>query len=387
MNILTIPLRNLRRKLARTLLLLLVFALGVTSIVALNHVSTVVGESLEKKLTAYGANILIAPKAETLTVSYGGFSLGDLLFDLHYLSEADSVAKIRNIHMKDRISAVAPKLVVLSKVGEASLGLVGVRFAEEQLIKSFWAVNGRIPEAKGQVLAGADVARTYDLSPGKALTTTLGTFTVSGVLEPTGGDDDHVLLMDLGELQTLAGKPDAASFIEVAALCSGCPIDEIITEISHNLHGVEIKALSSIIKQRMFSITFVQRLALILSLVILVTACSMVGLSMLSAVNERKKEIGILRSLGYSKANIFSIFSFEALFLGLSAGVLGYVSGFLLSFPILDLLGIPDEGRLVFSWAAFALACLLIAAVSVLSAALPAYKASRVEPSEALVTL
>lgn len=387
MNICTIPLRNARRKLARTLLLILVFALGVTSIVALNHVSTVVGESLEKKLTAFGANILVFPKAETLTVSYGGFALGDMLFDVQYLSEVEAVARIRGIHMKERISAVAPKLVVMSRSGDTALGVVGVRFAEEKLIKSFWAVNGRFPEARGEVLAGSALAARFGLAPGAFLDTGLGRFAVAGVLEPTGGDDDNVLLADLGELQALSGKPGAANFIEVAALCAGCPIEEIIAEIGHSLHGVEIKAVSSIIKQRMFSITFVQRLALILSIVILVTACAMVGLSMLSAVNERKKEIGILRSLGYSKADIFGIFSFEALFLGFAAGAMGYVAGYLLSFRILDLLGVVDEGGLTFNWAAFAGICLLISAVSVLSAAIPAWKASRVEPSEALVTL
>ncbi len=387
MNILTIPLRNLRRKLARTLLLVAVFALGVTSIVALNNVSTVVGQSLEKKLMAFGANILITPKAETLTVRYGGLSLGDLQFNQHDLPEAESVEKIRSIHMKERISAVAPKLVVLARAGEAGLGVVGVRFDEEKLIKNFWAVDGAYPSARGQVLAGADVARAYGLTPGGTMAASLGTFTVSGVLEPTGGDDDHVLLMDLGELQDLAGKPGAASFIEVAALCSGCPIEEIVAEIGHTLHGVEIKAVSSIIKQRMFSITFVQKLALVLSLVILVTACAMVGLSMLSAVNERKKEIGILRSLGYSKGDVFGVFSFEALFLGLAAGVLGYVAGWALSFPVLSALDIAEGSGLSFGWGTFALACLAVAGVSVLSAAFPAWKASRVEPSEALVTL
>jgi putative ABC transport system permease protein len=386
-NILTIPLRNLRRKLARTLLLVAVFALGVTSIVALNNVSTVVGQSLEKKLMAFGANILITPKAETLTVRYGGLSLGDLQFNQHDLPEAESVEKIRSIPMKERISAVAPKLVVLARAGEAGLGVVGVRFDEEKLIKNFWAVDGAYPSARGQVLAGADVARAYGLTPGGTMATSLGTFTVSGVLEPTGGDDDHVLLMDLGELQDLAGKPGAVSFIEVAALCSGCPIEEIVAEIGHTLHGVEIKAVSSIIKQRMFSITFVQKLALVLSLVILVTACAMVGLSMLSAVNERKKEIGILRSLGYSKGDVFGVFSFEALFLGLAAGVLGYVAGWALSFPVLATLDIAGGDGLSFGWGTFALACLAVAGVSVLSAAFPAWKASRVEPSEALVTL
>ena len=52
MNILTIPLRNSLRKRFRTLLLVLVFGLGVAAVVALNHVSRAVGEGLEEILLA-----------------------------------------------------------------------------------------------------------------------------------------------------------------------------------------------------------------------------------------------------------------------------------------------------------------------------------------------
>ena len=71
MNILTIPLRCARQKWPRVLALLCIFMLGVASIAALYKVSVAVGEGFEKKLTAFGANIIISPKRETLTVSYG----------------------------------------------------------------------------------------------------------------------------------------------------------------------------------------------------------------------------------------------------------------------------------------------------------------------------
>ena len=43
------------------------------SIVALYQVSLVIGTSMEMKLSTYGANILVSPSNETLSVSYGGF--------------------------------------------------------------------------------------------------------------------------------------------------------------------------------------------------------------------------------------------------------------------------------------------------------------------------
>ena len=158
MNILTIPLRNCRRRWLRTLLLLVVFTAGVASIVSLTYVSKVVGHSLEKKLTAFGANILIQPKTESLTVSYGGFALGNLLYDIEYLPQADTVARIESIEFRRNVSVIAPKLVIMARMGEesgAGVGFVGVDWEQEKAIKSYWSVAGRYPAQPDEVLAGA----------------------------------------------------------------------------------------------------------------------------------------------------------------------------------------------------------------------------------------
>ncbi|KKK56951.1 hypothetical protein LCGC14_3059390, partial [marine sediment metagenome] len=126
MNIFTIPLRNLRRKALRTVILLLVFTIGILSMVAINNVSSVVGESLEKKLNQFGANILVYPKADTLKVSYGGFDLGSLSYDIKYLNETDVTTSIQNIELKKNIGAVAPKLVIVNRIMGQSVVIVGV---------------------------------------------------------------------------------------------------------------------------------------------------------------------------------------------------------------------------------------------------------------------
>ena len=71
----------------------------------------------------------------------------------------------------------------------------------------------------------------------------------------------------------------------------------------------------------MYAVHFAQNLAFYVSLVILVTACAMIIMSMLSAVNERRKEIGIMRAVGFSRASVFTVFVSEALGIGLLAGL------------------------------------------------------------------
>lgn len=426
MNILTIALRNARKKWVRTLLLLLVFSLGVVSIVALSFVSRVVGEGLEKKLVSYGANILVSPKSEKLTVSYGGFALGDMLFDVSYLDEADTVRRIDGIELRKNVSVIAPKLVVMDHVQGAAVAIVGVRFEQEKLLKGFWLVEqgafpGETPEqtaareamagpmhdapAKAEaskdskpkaahvpagadgLLAGSAAAAKLGLSVGSKVPLGHHTFVVAGILAPTGSEDDNVLLADMDALQRASGHPGKVNFVEVAALCSGCPIDDIVTQISTALPGVEIKTLRGIVEQRMVSVHFVKKLILSVSLVILLTGCSMVGISMLSAVNERKKEIGILRSLGFSRRAVFAIFCAQAAVVGLLAGFAGYVAGYFVSFRILAVLDMEGAGALPFEPLHLLATALVLALLTSLASLFPAWKAAGIEPSEALVTL
>jgi len=387
MNIFTIPLRNARRKWVKTALLLLVFTLGVTSIVSLNYVSKVVGDSLEKKLIAYGANILIMPKSEKLTVSYGGFSMGDMVLGIKDLGEADVESNVRSIKERDRIAVIAPKLVTMTSVGDAAVGIVGVRWEMEKLLKGYWAFDGRLPEANNGVVIGSKAAERLGLKPGDRFALGGNEAVVSAVLLPTGSDDDSVVFAGMDFAQTHFGKPGRVSFVEVAAHCAGCPIEEIVGQLEEAMPGNDIQALQSIVKQRMYSVNFVKQLILTVSLIILFIACCMVGVTMLSSVNERVKEIGLMRSLGFSRSGIFAIFCFEALLIGILAGAIGYLAGYGLSLEVLKVLDMAEDVALGFNGLHMALTCLFIVGVSMLAAFFPAWKASSIEPSEALIAL
>jgi len=387
MNLFTIPLKNMRRKPTKTFLLLLVFSLGVMSIVALYQVSLVVGVSLEQKLTAFGANIVVKPSTEKLSVSYGGFHMGDMLLDMKDLQEAETTAAIKSIELNDRISVVAPKLITMLKLDELAIAVVGVKWADELGIKSYWATDGAFPQQPNEILLGSLAADKLRVRAGDTLSLYDRVFNVSGTLLKTGSDDDSVILMDLGRLQEMLGQPGAVSFVEVAALCAGCPIEDIVAQIQTNLPKTSVIALQHIVNQRMSSVKFVQKLALSISLVILVTASAMVGISMLSSVNERKKDIGILRSLGYGKSSVFMIFCLEAGLIGALAGTIGYLVGFGASLKTLEFLTLVDGARPVFSIAQLVICASLFPVITILSALYPAWRGASVEPSQALVSL
>lgn len=383
MNLLTIPLRNTRRKPLRTLLLVLVFSVGVSAVVALHYVAEAVGESFERKLARYGANIVAFPAADTLALSYGGVQLGSLSYEVRHLDEAETVRRIRSIHMHDRLSAVSPKLVALARVGDQAVGAIGVNMRDELSLKAHWQTPHRFPMAGHELLVGSRAAERLNLAPGDAVDIAGRAFSVAGVLAPTGSEDDEVLFADLAALQAATGLSGKVNLVEIAALCAGCPIDDIVAELRQALPGVDIKALRQVVGQRMYSIDFVSTLAWIVGLVILLTACVMIALSLYASVGERSKEIGLMRALGFSRAGVFAAFSFEALLLGALAAVAGYAAGCLASLEVLRALDVAESTALPFDVAHLGLTLALVGLLTALSSALPAWKAARIEPSEA----
>ncbi|WP_415718700.1 ABC transporter permease [Maridesulfovibrio sp.] len=386
MNLFTIPLRNLGRRPMRTILLCAVFTIGVMSVVSIQLLSTVVGNNLEEKMSKFGANILVTPKTESLAVSYGGLDLGNVAYGSHELNGAPVLKAVRGIDLKERLSAVAPKFATISKINNQQVAIVGVSMDDEIKIKTHWYPQGRFPESRNDILVGFNAAAKLNIKPGDSLKIEGNDLYVAGILDPTGAEDDNVVFMDIDLLRNSVGRPGAVHFIEVAALCSGCPIDEIVQQISKAVPDAEVKALQHVVKQRMSAISFVNQMAWTVSGVILLTACFMIGLSIFSAVNERKTEIGLMRSLGFSTSSVFSIFCLEALLMGCISGIMGYAGGFFASTEILQRLDM-GEAEIVFAPQSFGLTFLAVAGLAFLSATIPALRATRVDPSRTLVSL
>ena len=66
----------------------------------------------------------------------------------------------------------------------------------------------------------------------------------------------------------------------------------------------------------------------------LVVSSIMIGVITLISVQERTKEIGILRAIGASKANVSSMFNAETILIGLASGLIGVGTTYLLCIPI-----------------------------------------------------
>jgi putative ABC transport system permease protein len=391
MKLAHISLGNLKRRKGKALLLVAGLTIGVAMVVAMTGITLQMQEDIEKKLDEYGANIIVTPRSENLSLSYGGVGVTSASYDIEELGETDA-ALIPTIENKKNISAVAPKLIGAYREGERSLMIVGVDFPSEFRIKRWWRLQGVTPHilgiteppAKGpeDIVLGAAAAKTLNVRTGDKLALGEKKYKVAGVLEENASQDDFAVFMALKEAQGLLGKQGKVSIIEVSALCSDCPIDDIVAQISAKLPHAKVSAVRQAMTLKMQTVEQVVRFSVAVSVVVLLIGSLIVFVSMMSSVNERTKEIGVLRAIGFRKAHIVKVILMEAFVVSLAAGIAGWALGSLsVTFLAPQLMGVKT---LVFDPRTLVLAPALALVIGMSSSIYPALKASKLEPIEAL---
>jgi putative ABC transport system permease protein len=101
---------------------------------------------------------------------------------------------------------------------------------------------------------------------------------------------------------------------------------------------------------------------------------------MLVTVAERTREIGLLKSLGYSEKDVLSLFIIESIIVGLIGGILGTILGIGVAMIANSLLGVPNIFPLSLIFLGFSVSVL----VGLFAGVYPARKAARMNPVEAL---
>ena len=121
----------------------------------------------------------------------------------------------------------------------------------------------------------------------------------------------------------------------------------------------------------------------------LVVSSIMIGVITLISVQERTREIGILRAIGASKRNVSSMFNAETVIIGFISGVLGVGVTYLLCIPINALIGKLTNitGLRVFlPWQVGAILIAISVGLTLLAGIIPSRSAARKDPVVALRT-
>ena len=385
MTLKDIALRNIRRRKAKAGFVLAGLLIAVSTAVALLGLIEAMNRDIQQKLEEYGANILILPKTENLSLTYGGLSLGGVSFEMQEIQQAD-LGRVKTIKNAANVAAMGPTVLGAVKVSDRKVLLAGVDFQATKILKPWWKVGGAVP-GEYDVLLGAEAARILNLNASDHLKINGSNLQVSGILEPTGSQDDQLVFAQLDTAQSLLHKEGRVSMVEVAALCTACPIEAMVSQISRALPGTKVMAIQQVVQGRMETLSHFRKFSYGVSAMLVLVGSLVVLVTMMGSVRERTGEIGIFRAMGFRRSHVIKIVLLEAGILSALAGIMGYLAGFGTTKAALPFFAGSNGMEVLFdpilATGAFAVAVIMGLASSVY----PALLAARIDPTDALRAL
>ncbi len=428
-DILWLSYKDLSEKRVRTTLTVIMVVIGVASIVALISQTAGISASIQSALSTLGPTSIILMSSRPT-----GFSV----IDTSQLSTLPNVSAVVPIVSGSAYALANGQNVSVTVIGVSTAGL-------HQLIGNTSLYSGVLYQdaLSPSTVIGYDVAfptsmqGQQNIKVGQPMTLHFfgksglaSTVPVSGIINPFGTSIipvDTAAMMSLPEAQALLQRNSYNIILVKASNTSSVtPLSNLITNIyGSNARVITTQQLLQTTATIIGSITLL--LGVIAGISLVVAAIGIMNI-MLIAVYERTHEIGIMKSLGFKRKHILMIFLTQALLIGMIGGVVGIATGVGASYSLsaiissassqpsanatansgatgrgggVALRGGPGGGQTfigggggggpsstsyspVFSLGTMLAALLVAMLVSVIAGIYPAWRASQMEPIDAL---
>lgn len=287
----------------------------------------------------------------------------------------------------------APRLFEKAEVDGIKILITGIDFYKEYFVRFWWQLSSgtwptdatRTREAgEDEAFIGGTYARVRDLKSGDTITISNRKFKVAGILEETNSADDYMVFIPLKTAQKLFHREGLVSMLSVRAMCPKCPVGDAMVELNKNITGITAVSQLDIagVQFEFFNMLYKFLLAVVVATII-VGVFSIFNV-VTGSLYARVKEIGMLKAVGASRSQLFRIFIYEHLILGLVAGTGGYLLGIGLAHilnSLLDIGAVIKIGADVF-WRALLLGTIC----SLIAIFYPAYKLSKLPVTETFRT-
>lgn len=280
-------------------------------------------------------------------------------------------------------------------------------YKASQLKKKIKEGNGFTNGKKNEILVGKKLAGKMKLNPGAKLVLTFtdtaenivaGAFRVAGIFESNNAPLDernvYVSMSDLNKLLSID-----TSFHEISLLLNN---DEAVNQIQLTLQrkfpGYLIESWKEISPETELMVNTVDKYSFIIIVIIMLSLAFGIINTMLMAILERTREIGMMAALGMNRTRLFTLILIETSFLTLAGTPVGILTGWLLTNHFTrsgldlsafgkDLLSSFGYSSVIypeFPWDKLPAILAIVTATALLSCLFPAIKALRLQPVEAL---
>lgn len=216
-------------------------------------------------------------------------------------------------------------------------------------------------------------------------------YVVVGIMEPSNTPADRIIWIPLAGLQSMSGHSQAtATDVSAVLLKLKSPLAGKLLDQAYNKQGTRLTfawPIGTIMAQLLDRIGWMDRVLALLALLVAVIAAASILASIYNSMNERRREIAILRALGARRSTVFGAVMLEAAAIAALGSGVGFVCyGLLVSFAAAVLraeTGVvlnPFTPHLVMLWAPA-----MMILLGSLAGLVPALKAYRTEVAEHLV--
>ncbi|MCL2099431.1 MAG: ABC transporter permease [Oscillospiraceae bacterium] len=384
MSILKLVSKNLFRRKGRFIFTLLGISIGMAAFAALLSLGGSMRGEVKKQAEALGANFLIVP--ENICV-YNQMAIltGDTISESLRYDVFTSIAGLDGI-------TVIPHLTQRTAINNIPRVIVGILPEETRSFRGWVIGEGEYFSAQDEkaVIIGASLAEMQNLVTGEVLTVRGEDFRIKGILGETKSNDDMTVFIPLTVAQRIFDRENEISYMsaKVENMADMERYEAAVLEVA----SVQVATDEQLLGAVMTIVNSVNVTLQLIAGVALIAAAFGIVNTMMTAIYERRREIGILRAIGGKTGEIFKIFIIESGLYGLLGGVIGVAAGIAASFAAAPILTQGEAGELlkgaspgadfdIFMLAATILLSLFIAVVSGLY---PAWQASKLTPAEAV---
>lgn len=343
-------------------------------------------DGVHEELDRLGAHVLVVPKGcpfDAASIALHGANWSCYLKQ-SYLEEVRSV----------RVVATAAPCF-MSAVYDAE-GNQSVYIGVETNILSLkrgWKIQGDFPRHNGELLVGSEAARRNRWKIGDRVQLPGlrdQTGRVAAILAPTQGADDTFIYLGLADAQRRFKHPNELTHVLVQ-LKDPNDLDNAVAQLRGCDAGLAMNVipLAHVYHTIQSLVNSTHLLLGCIALVALLVAGTGVSNTILMAVTERTREIGVLRAIGASRGHVFRLVWLETIQVCISGAIVGVGVAFLVSHGveswIRSKLPFAPAGALIqWDWliAAACLACAL--GLGCLAGFFPAWRATRISPMRAI---
>ncbi|MCX7614657.1 MAG: ABC transporter permease [Clostridiales bacterium] len=376
-----LALKNIRGNKLRSTLTMLGLIIGISSVIVLVGIGTGTSSKVTSQVSSLGTNLL--------TVSIDS-------------SKSLKLSDVDGLSNRTGIESVAPYTRVNTTVSKGSTteGMSSVLGINQNyfVVRNYTLSYGRKisfidVDSKSKVcIIGATVSEDlFGNSDPIGQTIKIGgdNYTVIGVLESQGSsmgmNADNTVLIPITTAKYISGSSDVNSLYIKAANENSVTLAQLSAEnyLRNTLDATSDEVSVSTQQSMLEAMSSIQSALTLLLLGIASISLIVGGIGvmnvMLVSVTERTKEIGIRKSLGANRTDILIQFLIEALVLCLMGGIIGILAGIGIGSAV-KMLGYTFACSISVVALAFGFAVL----IGLVFGIFPAYRASRLNPIDAL---